>query len=620
LVTVLLQVCQVLSSCSRKNDTLSSPSSLQRVEVYELCEEGICEQQSISDDICHCRVTFEDHESEPVSNSDNKVRAVIVNKKCWEKEDYGESSYYEDCTERQSEIGDPCRLEERIEICHSDDIDAAQAMCRHFNKGDAFAAKASSSRRRLQASDSPTTRVRLATLVCPQYPNSLRSCKLNFLDEGSQCTQMIAQCWFSPCWQPEFVIKATVSARNLDRGDTRITGAVPGQVRYGQKCRLNETGNGGVCGRHCFRCPSNWAGDDRDGVNCFGEPGNAIMDLIFEPHFRTLDGKHFDFQGQCSYYLLKNPHFSIVASFRECGKKKVTCAHEITIKVGKTELKLGQKGDFVLTYRGRTMQNARKPYHNDDLHYYLASSEFDAVDVWNGVKILWDRKSEYKAVIPNWNINMLTRGMIGNYNNDSTDDMMMPNGQLSTDPVEFGNSWIVPGSCLPGVSPIAPPNPILTRGERRVAHRQGCKYMNPNGNFRSLSSDPFKACTDTKEKLAEYENCLMDVATCWGSRNISECLCPTFEFLADHCEKINQTVGDWRSKMPSHLCQLNCDKSKGEVFRMDANPCTQTCDVIKFVEKKVFDCIEMKVEGCNCEEGYTRDAQGMCIPISSCPT
>jgi len=146
--------------------------------------------------------------------------------------------------------------------------------------------------------------------------------------------------------------------------------------------------------------------------------------------------------------------------------------------------------------------------------------------------------------------------------------------------------------------------------------------MNPFGNNPSSMPDPFQACNSNNaslEKRAEYENCLMDVATCFDSRDLSECLCPTFEFLADYCERIGESVGNWRSRMPNGLCQLPCDSSKGEVFRMDANPCTQTCDAIKYIRDNVFECIEMKVEGCNCQDGYARDAGGKCIPISSCP-
>jgi len=198
--------------------------------------------------------------------------------------------------------------------------------------------------------------------------------------------------------------------------------------------------------------------------------------------------------------------------------------------------------------------------------------------------------------------------------------MIMPNGELTTDPVKFGNSWLVPGSCPPGVSSRAPANPVLSSTEKHHAWARGCKYMNPHRNNPTSVPDPFKRCISAKamqERKAQFDNCRMDVATC--NRDINECLCPSFELMANFCERMGEGVGDWRTKMPSSLCKLKCDVSKGEIFRMDANPCNQTCDAIRFIKENVFSCIKMQVEGCNCKEGYARDATGRCIPIAFCP-
>ena len=123
-----------------------------------------------------------------------------------------------------------------------------------------------------------------------------------------------------------------------------------------------------------------------------------------------------------------------------------------------------------------------------------------------------------------------------------------------------------------------------------------------------------------EEKEAQYNNCLLDVATCdLDTRDLSTCLCSSFEMLADFCEKNEEGVGDWRAKMPDPLCKPKCNWGAGEVYRLDADPCTQTCDAIKFVKENRFVCISMKMAGCNCEEGKARNADGECIDKHLCP-
>lgn len=38
---------------------------------------------------------------------------------------------------------------------------------------------------------------------------------------------------------------------------------------------------------------------------CSDETCGARCSAIGDPHYRTFDGKNFDFMGKCSYYLLK---------------------------------------------------------------------------------------------------------------------------------------------------------------------------------------------------------------------------------------------------------------------------------------------------------------------------
>jgi len=214
------------TSCERPSNINLAPR-----EINQICPEGLCDQHA-EGEICYCTVVFQDQEPIPVANTQNKVRAVITRNMCWQENSGDEDIYYEDCAENADSS---CHFQDRIEICHDDDIDSAQAMCRHFNKGDAFGATASANQRllRTRTRSDRAGRTRLARLKCPVHPEDLRSCQLEFLPVGEQCRQMVAWCWFSPCWPPEFSIRATVSSRGVSSGGT---GASVGQLRYGQAC------------------------------------------------------------------------------------------------------------------------------------------------------------------------------------------------------------------------------------------------------------------------------------------------------------------------------------------------------------------------------------------------
>ena len=287
-------------------------------------------------------------------------------------------------------------------------------------------------------------------------------------------------------------------------------------------------------------------------------------------------------------------------------------------------MRLGQGDDFSITYRRRRLRRATKPFINDDVSYYETSPELDAVDVWNGFKILWDRRTtEFKIHVPAWN-NVLMEGLLGNFNGDPDDDMIKSDGALDTNTVRFGESWAVPGSCDPysesSTETLSSLN--LTRDEKETAHDQGCKYLNAFEGNNGSWPDPFASCSfagASGKKRAEYENCLMDVATCDPDRDLDSCLCPSFQLLADYCRRNGRDVGDWRSQMPGSICQRECDVSKGEVFRLDANSCSQSCSAIRFIKDHEIDCVNLPIEGCTCPDGMARNTDGVCINIEDCP-
>ena len=185
---------------------------------------------------------------------------VITRKLCIEANAGIDNRLYKDCMDQRET---KCLWEDQIQICYRDDIDGAQAMCRHFGKGDAFGSVASATKS-IKAQRTHATkgmqRTLLAYLKCPKHPDNLESCQIEYLPNNvTRCPQMVAHCYLSNCWQKERTIRerSTTSGKN----------------QYGQACHFNMSS---LCAKDCIRCPPSWQGNLMDGDICYSLPGDSL--------------------------------------------------------------------------------------------------------------------------------------------------------------------------------------------------------------------------------------------------------------------------------------------------------------------------------------------------------
>ncbi|XP_077861869.1 BMP-binding endothelial regulator protein-like [Saccoglossus kowalevskii] len=160
-----------------------------------------------------------------------------------------------------------------------------------------------------------------------------------------------------------------------------------------------------------------------------------------DPHMITFDGVKYEFQGPCTYVLTQDcdnvskPTFQITADFR--GKysvlksKYLTRIDAVNININGTQVvRILKNNDILVTVK------------IIDSHPSIKLNKI-------GMSLQWLKESSAVEIAFNGQSihGRNVCGLMGNNNDNPADDLMKPDGTIVTDVYEFGNSWVVPGSC-----------------------------------------------------------------------------------------------------------------------------------------------------------------------------
>lgn len=281
--------------------------------------------------------------------------------------------------------------------------------------------------------------------------------------------------------------------------------------------------------------------------SCSDHTCGARCGAVGDPHYRTFDNKRFDFQGKCSYVLMKTANVTVEAENIACSGQisadqqfasvdQPSCTKSVTIRLTNgprvEKVQLGQ--GRVVTINDQTLKRVPIKLFDGKLHIREASSFMLLVTLQDGLQVWWDGQTNAYIDAPAAYRNR-TSGLCGTFNANSQDDFLTPDGDVESAVAAFANKWQTKETCPFVDNDQDIPHPCQVNIENKDRALKVCEV---------LRSELFGECHFYVEPAEFYDDCVYDMCACTGL-DISNCLCPVLSAYASQCAQQGIAL-NWR--------------------------------------------------------------------------
>ncbi|XP_064499952.1 IgGFc-binding protein-like isoform X1 [Pseudopipra pipra] len=322
-------------------------------------------------------------------------------------------------------------------------------------------------------------------------------------------------------------------------------------------------------------------------------------------HYRSFDGKTFDFMGTCTYTLTTLcssdptfPAFSVEVQKEKKENSKVSSIGSINVRIDNVTVTV------VRAENGMVRVNN----HSSRLPISLSCGKLRIRQKGKSVliqldfmlKVLYDWDDHVVVKIPTAFSGRVC-GLCGNSNGNPRDDALAPDGSKVWDIVELGRSWKVTNgsghcqdTCEGDCGRCGWDEEVIYKAER------WCGVL-------SWHAGPFRRCHGTINPNVYVKNCIHDLCAHGGHRAV---LCHALQAYADDCQENGIDISDWRMRMG---CPFTCPPNS--TYSTCGPTCPPTCNIPAVLSS----CAASTtcVDSCVCHEGLVLDAN-ICIPPSDC--
>ncbi|KAK2088434.1 hypothetical protein P7K49_034341 [Saguinus oedipus] len=412
-----------------------------------------------------------------------------------------------------------------------------------------------------------------------------------------------------------------------------------------QRCRCGPGGGSLVCapascglGEACALLPS--------GQHGCQPVSTAECQAWGDPHYVTLDGHRFDFQGTCEYLLSAPCHalptgaenFTVTVANEHRGSQAVSYTRSVTLHIYNHSLTLSARWPRQLQVDGEFVA---LPFQLDSLLQAHLSGADVVVTATSGLSLTFDGNSFVRLRVPAAYAGSLC-GLCGNYNQNPADDLKAVGGNPA--------GWQVGGApgcgeCVPGPCP----QPCTPEQQEAFGGPDACGVI-------SATDGPLAPCHGLMPPAQYFQGCLLDACQAQGHPGG---LCPAVAAYVAACQAAGAQLGEWRrpdfcreshAESPSDMSWITCGcpetpKLTRAVFPLRASPdpdlntylahaylvptafqcpvhshyelCGDSCPVSCPSLSAPKGCESACREGCVCDAGFVLSGDS-CVPVGQC--